>query len=155
MEMVQLYSDKNLMKAIIISLFTSSFSLILSYFGDYQGNIINVIMAYAVGVLFWLGLIIGYVLLFILSKHRKAKTKAKKCKPGIIVFFSNKPAKIADLTMVGSLILTLAFTFIPFLSFGIETVFLAILVFSIHMHCLFNGVNFKYINSINKRESKI
>lgn len=144
------------MKAIIISLFTSSFSLILSYFGDYQGNIINVIMAYAVGVLFWLGLIIGYVLLFILSKHRKAKTKPKKSKPGIIVFFSNKPAKIADLTMVGSLILTLVFTFIPFLSFGIEIVFLAILVFSIHMHCLFNGVNFKYINSIiNKRESKI
>lgn len=151
-----MYSDKNLMKAIIISLFTSSFSLILSYFGDYQGNIINIIMAYAVGVLFWLGLIIGYVLLFILSKHRKAKTKPKKCKPGIIVFFSNKPAKIADLTMVGSLILTLVFTFIPFLRFGIEIVFLSILVFSIHMHCLFNGVNFKYINSIiNKRESKI
>lgn len=151
--------DIKLIKAVIISLFISSFSLLLSFFGDYSGNAFNIIMAYAVGILFWAGLIVGYVLLLIINSHRKKQMNAskkntsavRKSRPGIIVFLSNKYAFIADLTMGVTFILTIVFLFIPLFNYGLAVVFGSVLLFSIHMHCLFNGMNFKYINTLNKR----
>ena len=36
----------NKMRTIIILLFISSFSLLLSFWGDYNGNVLNIIIAY-------------------------------------------------------------------------------------------------------------
>ena len=149
----------NLMKTIVVLLFVSSFSLILSFFGDYSGNAFNVIMAYAVGVLFWLGLIVGYILFFSLNKRRKKDKKFVykfKSRPGIFVFFSNKYAFVIDIAMIAMLIFTVIFSFIPLMNYSLSVVSASILLFLIHMHCLLNGVNFKYILSITKeRKSNV
>lgn len=151
------------MKLVIISLFISSFSLLLSFFGSYSGNAFNFIMALMTGILFWLGLIAGYVFLIIVNTHRNQTVKAgkydlseskrQKAKPGIICFLSNKYAAVADAAMVLFLILSLVFLFIPALNQGIALVFVSFFLFSLHMHCILNGVNFRYINSIDKKES--
>lgn len=151
--------DIVLMKTVIVLLFISSFSLILSLFGDYNGNVLNVVMAYAVGVLFWGGLIAGYVLLLIINSHRKktlvSKTDNSAGRVGIISFFTNKIAIICDCAIPVLLILMIIFIFFPLNNQVITVIIYSLLVFSLHMHCVFNGLNFKYIKSVKKKESRI
>lgn len=156
---------KKQMNLVIVMLFISSFSLLLSFFGDYNGNVFNIIMAYAVGVLFWGFLIAAYVLLAVVNSKRKKLDKDNKedsqnyrdehakrytnahkkgNKPGIITFGSSRLAIVFDIVMIIALILTIVFSFIPPLG-SIAVVCFSVLVFAIHMHCILNGVNFRYI----------
>lgn len=143
------------MKAVFVSLFVSSFSILLSFFGDYNGTTANVIAAYAVGILFWLFLIVGYVLLGVINSHRKKAVENKKGKPGIIRFFSNKKAKIFDIAMIVLFVLVLICELVPKIDDNIAVVLMAILLFTIHMHCVLNGVNFNYLSGSlkDKKES--
>ncbi len=154
-------TEKKLFDLAIIMLFISSFSILLSFFGSYDGGIFALIMAYAVGILFWGFLILGYIMFAIVNSKRKKSEKNSsnkserkritKEKPGIICFFSNKAAMYFDFIMIISFVLTVVFSFIPILNKALCVVFMAILVFSIHMHCILNGVNFKYIYIISNR----
>lgn len=151
--------DITLMKLVFISLFVSSFSVILSVFADYKASDFRIVLGYIGAVLFWICLIIGYVLLWMISKHRKefertnkpAHRFKKSKKPGIIRFLSNKYAMIADVAMVVSLIVTLVFIFIPSLNQNVAVVFVACLIFSVHMHSILNGLNFTYIKSLRNK----
>ncbi len=141
-------------------LFISSFSILLSFLGDYNGNLFNLIFAIATGVLFWGGLVLGYVFLMLVNSSRKKyeaknhiNVRAKK-RAGAFTFFSNKPAKVFDLSMIFFLILTVIFLCIPLFNQAIALIFLALFVFSLHMHCILNGINFIYIKNIRSKESK-
>jgi hypothetical protein len=152
------------MKVTIASLFISSFSILLSFFADYNGNAFSVTMAVLTGVLFWLGLIAGYILLALINSHRKkfesnskvsvSKKSKSKRKPAFITFFSNKYALVADFALILFFILTLVFMFIPVLNQSIALISIAFFLFSLHMHGIFNGINFEYIISINLKESR-
>ena len=137
--------DFVLIKRAVIALFVSSFSLILSFFGDLNGSIFNVIIGYMVGVLFWGGLIAGYVMLSMLRKRRNEYSlkdsdfsNLVKRNKGISVlkFASNKQAFYFDVSMGISFILALIFLFVPGIGQGIFVVLFAIFLFSLHMHCL-------------------
>ena len=110
----------------------------------------------ATGIVFWLSLVIAYALFIFVNFRRKQflkkRNKEKKSAIGLLRFFSNTPAKIADIaTVVG---------FLLFLIFSIFTdsyfiyVFLAITVFAFQMHCVLNGENYLYINSKNNVRRK-
>lgn len=142
-------------------LFISSFSILLSFFGDYNGSVLNVIMAYAVGILFWVFMLAAYILLIILnSKRKKSRNTAgnnprkdgKRHLPGAFRFFSNKYAAVADISMILFLILTVVFAFIPVLNQLLEIIFISFFIFSLHMHCILNGVNFTY--TLNSKGDK-
>ncbi len=154
--------DILLMKLVVSLLMVSSVSILFAIFADVDGNTANVIMAYAGAGLFWLTLIAGYVLLGVVSGHRKKYDNTQKysqghmkvsSRPGAFCFFSNKLAMIADIAMLASFVITLMFIFIPSFNQNVAVFFVAILIFSVHMHCILNGVNFRYIKSlINKGE---
>lgn len=144
--------DIRLMRISIILLLISSFSVLLVMFASFDGNTFQKILAYLTGATFWLFLIIGYVVFYQVSKHRKKYEiknpappyrKGQK-RPGILTFFSDRVAMSMDIIMIISLILSLLFLFIPSLNQNIAIVFIAILIFSIHMHSILNGVNYKY-----------
>lgn len=153
------------MKIVIIALAVSSFSLVLAVFGDYNGSTANIVAAIIAGLLFWLFLILGYVLLAMISKHRKqyekkavdssgnrTKNAENKKKPGIICFFSNQYALISDVAMGISFILTLVvLLLIPKTPQILQLLLISLTVFSIHMHCVLNGINFKYIRELSKK----
>lgn len=140
-----------------ISFGVSAFSFVLSFLGDYRGNAISVVFAVIIGVLFWLGLIAGAAFLFIINKHRKKaggkKTANRKKHIGAITFFSNRYAMIADIAMAVFLVLTILLGFIPGVAREFAMVSLSFFIFAVYMHCVLNGINYKYINSI-KEESK-
>ena len=116
-------------------------------------NKTSVIMLVA-GVLFWFSLAAGLITQGILSVRRKkwisgnaSKKAGAAFKPGLISFFKNKYAVIADIGMVGSLI-GLIIVMIMTSSTGFSCyVFAGLFVFLFSMHCILNGKN--YIFALN------
>lgn len=151
--------DRQLMMLSIIMLAISSFSLLLISVSDYAGNAFNVFMAVLTGILFWLFLILGYVLLAVVSHHRKAyehehrtaKRSNNKKKPGAFCFFSNKYATIADIAMVILFIVLIVIMIIPSKTETLKLIVVPTFIFSVHMHGILNGVNLKYINQLSQK----
>ena len=137
----------------------SSFSILLYYVGDYEGNSVQKLFAFLTGFLFWAGLLAGVVSLILVNTHRKKNksinlTRNLKKRMGIISFMSNLPAAISDAAMVVLFILILATLFIPLIGEEIKIILLTFLLCSVYMHSMLNGVNFKYINLINEECKK-
>lgn len=109
------------------------------------------------GIMFWLSLASAYsLMIFVDVKRRnflKQNKKAKKKRlPGIIRFFSNPAAKCADIASAVSLLLLIIFSFLTESYFNY--ILLALFAFSFQMHCVLNGENYLYINSLKAEENK-
>jgi len=110
------------------------------------------------GIWFWLSLIAGYALFILVNKNRKRlmmkqKKQAIKVKPGIIKIFSNKWACIADIAAVISLFgFLITVLIIP--QKYVTYIFLFAAIFTIQMHGMLNGENFKYISKIIKAKQE-
>jgi len=113
-------------------------------------------MLYIAGATFWFGLLGVIVMALVINSARKRSQRFNKLYPGlkqlgVVHFFRNKPAVIADLVMFVSIIGFIIATSLRaklLLSF----LLLAISVFSFGMHCMLNGINYKYINHKAGRE---
>lgn len=106
------------------------------------------------GLIFWVFLICGYVLIGIAGRKRKSyifrKSKIEtdmKQRMGILEFFSNMPAIVSDAILGTALVVALITgvtklkeTYLPYI-----VIFLILL--SLNSHCLFNGRIYKLINT--------
>ena len=110
----------------------------------------NRILAVLLGAVFWISAILGYTLLIIANAKRKGFIRSKidgnvkmNCRAGIIEFFSNIPATIADVTMILSLLLFIIVGFTSWRYEYIAYLLLFFFAFSFNMHCMFNGRIYK------------
>ena len=141
-------NESKTMKTIIIMLFISSFSILLAFAGDYGGKVIYIICAYATGILFWTMLILAYCLFVVLNFKRKKQLKVKSSaikQMGFFRLFSNSYARIFDILLFVFLLLTILFFIVPVFNQALSVIFLSCFLFSLHMHGILNGVNYKYI----------
>ena len=103
-----------------------------------------------IGLVFWISAIAGYVMIAMANSERKWFINRKvdgnvkmNCRPGIAEFFSNVPATVADVTMIMSFLLFVIIGFTEWKYEYISYILLFLLVFSLHMHCMFNGRIYK------------
>lgn len=107
------------------------------------------ILIYISGGIFWMGLIGTIVMAIIINSHRKKSLSFRKEHSGLkqfglISFFKNKEAKIADIAMFSTFVgFILAISVIK----NIYVIFfcLSLLVCSFGLHCMLNGINYLYI----------
>lgn len=116
-----------------------------------NSSFINIV----IGILFWITLIIGVIGQIVLSFLIKKAAYIKQNKRfGIITFFSNKYAVIFDLVfivaLIGFIIAAIATKLLGYSCY----VFLALVVFSFTMHCIFNGNSYKVIKNLDKLKSE-
>lgn len=117
------------------------------YIADNQENTAN-IMGTIAGILFWAGLIAGGILYALaLKKIPKQIRVIQGIRPGILHFFSNMQATVADIIMIISIVLTIYFAMNDKSNQAIAAVVLFIMLLSIYAHCLLNGKVFRYILS--------
>ena len=143
----------------------SSLFLLLIYLADYKGSTLNIIAAVAAGAGFWIFLILGCILFAVMNVKRKKYQKSRQNKaeadnkslegkssrvPGIFRFFSNKLAAAADIFMIIFFVLIMLSLFIPAGIQNLLIAFIALFIISLQLHCVLNGVNFTYINSIRE-----
>ena len=107
-------------------------------------------MTVLIGLVFWLSAIVGYVMVAMANSERKwfiirkvdGNTKMN-CRSGIAEFFTNVPATVADVTMIMSFLMFVIIGFTKWRYEYISYILLFLLVFSLHMHCMFNGRIYK------------
>lgn len=141
----------------VASIFIMSASFLLMPFSAEKGRLISVL----IGLMFWIFAIVGYVLIGIASREQKhffemykEKIKNPNRKPGIIMFFSNIPAVVADTAMICAVILLIITQFTKLKGTYFIYVMLFVLNFSLHMHCLFNGKIYLMTKIKSKRGEK-
>ena len=113
------------------------------------------------GVVFWLFLVLGLILQGILELHRRKwfslhpNKRERHRKIGLIVFFQNRLAQVADIAFALSLA-ALMITVVFFTTTGyICYIFAALMVFSFCMHCMLNGRICAYVFSARTRRNAI
>ncbi|MGN0517994.1 MAG: hypothetical protein ACI4II_04640 [Acutalibacteraceae bacterium] len=143
--------DKKIFLLSCICLVISSLSLLgvaKGSFNEFDGSRA---IAFAVALTFWIGLILGYILLCVVNSHRKKyeagkKNRRKTTGCGLIRFFSNGAAMVVDSILIITLVLFILFRVLSNISIYFDLTVIALLICSIHLHGLFNGKNFRYIN---------
>lgn len=122
----------------------SSSSFLFIPKSNFNGRNSQQALAYMVGVLFWLGLLVGMCSIILLNiKRRKARYRKHRF-PGMLCFFSSKKAKVCDVLMAFSLILFLTFKHFFGLYHSLSLALLALSVLLIYMHSILNGNNYAY-----------
>ncbi len=120
---------------------------------------------YAIGGIFWFGVIFEQVFFWKANFLRKQiekqliKKKGFICSNnhvGIISFFQNNEAKICDGILFIFIVLTIIFYFIKIKNEQVIISCVAILFLSINFHCFFNGKNYKclkmYLKNVKDKE---
>lgn len=115
-------------------------------------------MVYIIGFLFWAGVIGVVITVLIINASRKSDTDFNESHSdlkqlGAIHFFKNRPAMIADISMMISLagfIITMALSGNSVLRF----LFISLFVFTFGMHCMLNGLNYIFIIDSKKRRER-
>lgn len=135
---------------IIAGFLLSSATVFLIPFASFKEHGIAYTLAYAIGGVFWLGLIISLIAMIILNfrrvKNEKGSKKAIKYGTiGLFKFFSNKAAVIFDAAFILSAIVQIALIIIGVDNQIISIIVLFLIVFTFEMHCVFNGRNYFYL----------
>lgn len=134
----------------VIGLATLSVSCLLMPFGVRVSDE-TMLLIYASGALFWIGLLSTIVMAMSISGARRrdrvfSKTNSNEKGCGLFRFFRNKPAVVCDTLMIISAV-GLAATCI----WAEQTIwpfpFLSLFIFSFGMHCMLNGRAYTYIKS--------
>lgn len=139
----------------IVFLLILAVSIVLMPIGTEQKekSIIPLVIS---GVLFWIGLLGTIGMAVNINMSRRASPVFEKLYPnlrqfGLIHFFQNRPALIADVAMFVSITV---FAVVRFLNASNiwQFTFIALIVFTFGMHCMLNGINYIYVKYRARRE---
>lgn len=140
----------------VVALFIMSAMLLLMPFSVENGQQ-KPIFVVVVGITFWLSALIGYAFAIAANSVRKqimhllsGSHTFLDGKVGVISFFSNIYASIADVILIISFVSFVLINFSELNTSYLAYVFLFLLVFSLNMHCMFNGKIFKMIQASKK-----
>ena len=112
-----------------------------------------------VGTLFWVLAVLGYGTFCVANTLRKKFWEKqfggdiqKNYKPGILCFFSNRIAEVFDIMMATFFVVCLIVVCTPWRNTYFFIALLALLVWAVNMHSLFNGRTYR-ITKYKKGES--
>lgn len=138
--MVQSKSMKLIVVSMVCYFISSASVFLLPWSSDEKADLTTV--GYMVGVLFWGAMLIGiicWVLAYVKCRTWGIYQTVKSSqRPGMISFFRNPQAAVADIVMIVGLILTIVgnFVWVNYL-LGIAGLFL--FLFCFHLHYVLNG----------------
>ena len=133
----------------IISFFVSSATALLLPFALFEGAEQQRSIAYSLGAVFWVGLIIGIFSMLLIDKNRKKKRQRNSLP--FIRFFRNKEALVFDSMFIISIVGVVILLFTRGVNQWLSSTIIFMFLFSLEMHCIFNGENYQYIKFLNKK----
>ncbi|MGN0449497.1 MAG: hypothetical protein ACI4G0_03960 [Ruminococcus sp.] len=144
---MKIKKQKNMFWISTLGFFVMSLSLLFMYQDIlYIGMPIREVIA---SIVFWVMLLIGIlvqIMLYISMRESiKSDFATKKRKIGLICFFSNRYAAVADLLMIVSMIILIISFILTDASNYFNYIILSVFVFSFSMHCVLNGRKFYYM----------
>lgn len=141
-------NNKKLILIQIISYFISSIALMLTSFASYEDTASKKAFSIVVGMLFWIGLVVGIAIAFVLKK-KNGKVIEKSKAFGLIRFFKNKFAICSDIATILLFVASVIVVATKTEAF-VGSVIIGLFVFAFEMHCVLNGKIFEYIKNGGK-----
>ena len=138
---------------VFVCLILSSLVMIFVPYVNFNGTQFQKSAGIFLGVIFWAGLIIGWILYGFMYGNLKSKGAfKKKRRPGIFCFFSNRQAILADMICVITLMINIIILFIHVPWTWMEAAAAAAFMFllSFHSHYIFNGATYQQFFSGRK-----
>lgn len=127
-----------------------SFSIMLMPWASEAAIETNDMSVKIVGLLFWLLIVLGYGAFCLANSRRKKFWKKrfgrdiqKNYKPGFLCFFTNRIAEVFDIMMAIFLVITMIVAFTPWKNTFFFIALLALLIWTVNMHSLFNGRTYR------------
>lgn len=118
----------------------------------------TMLLMYLSGAAFWIGIIGTVYMTFKINRSRKGSYRfneqfGNQKQFGLIHFFQNKEAMLVDVCMFISII---GFIIAKICSshLVVSFIFLALFVFTFGMHCLLNGINYRYLKYKVRRDEE-
>lgn len=115
------------------------------------------IFAYIVATIFWSCMIIIIVLTFktsgkrrVLEKNMEHKRLKRKYRTGVISFFKNQEAMIADLILFVSCVFSIGLIALEINIDWLVYIMISLFFFAFNLHCLLNGKNYRYLKLYKK-----
>jgi len=133
----------------LVGFFLSSVTIWFIPLVSFKGEVWQRVIAYILGAIFWLGLATGITFLVLVNRMRKKKQQHKKTIP-FIWFFRNRIALVFDIALIAGFIGIFIVLFINGLNQWLSAGIIFAFIFSLEMHGMFNGENFKYAFGGNK-----
>lgn len=100
-----------------------------------------------IGLLFWLSLIVGGVLVYFAERERMRITGRAPLRrgnlPGVVTFFANPLAALCDTVLIASAAAFVVINLSELRYQYVSYIFLFLLLFSLSMHCMLNGRIYK------------
>lgn len=155
------YLSDNLRKEFYISLVSlgvSALSLLFIPLVNLNGSGATKFFAYVIGAVFWIGLIIEQIFIWKINSNRhllenrirRNGGRTLKGKIGVVSFFRNKEAFIADIVLFVSAIAVAVISIFKIKVEWLLIICVVILFVSFNLHCILNGINYSYIKSYKK-----
>ena len=129
----------------LVGFFLSSATVLFIPLVSFEGEAWQKVIAYILGAIFWLGLAAGITFLILVNRMRKKKQKTKTVP--FIWFFRNKIALIFDIALIVGFIGIFPVLFIKGLNQWLSAGIIFTFIFSLEMHGMFNGENYKFAKS--------
>lgn len=127
-----------------------SFSIMLMPWASEMANETNDMSVIIVGLLFWLLTLLGYGAFCLANFKRKnfwkkrfGRDVQKNYKPGFLCFFTNRIAEVFDIMMAIFLVISVIVAFTPWKNTFFFIALLALLIWTVNMHSLFNGRTYR------------
>jgi len=129
----------------LVGFFLSSATVLFIPLVSFEGETWQRIIAYILGAIFWLGLAAGITFLILVNRMRKKKQHTKTIP--FIWFFRNRVALIFDIALIAGFIGIFLVLFIKELNQWLSAGIFFTFIFSLEMHGMFNGENYKFAKS--------
>ena len=128
---------------------------------DPAGSQIQQLSAYLLAVGFWICMVLELLFIFRCGKERlQLEKRLQPCRrekyvyPGILSFFKNVEAIVADVVLFATIILTVIFIWVR-IPYGLTSIgCMAVAFLSFQMHCLLNGKNYGYKKALYKQQKE-
>ncbi len=154
--MQQVKRGRILFKAAVIAYSISSASILLLPFSGNDGEGLSA-MGYIIGILFWAGLLAGvgcWSAAYMGCRQKKGmQTAINTEKTGMICFFQNRQAVIADIVLIVSVAAMIGSMVISF-GMWLNLITMFLLLYSFHLHYLFNGRLYKFLFKKRRRRER-
>lgn len=117
-------------------------------------------VSYIIAGTFWICLLIGIILIFLISSITGTYKKmydievGKKHIPGIFKFWSNMEAKVAIICFVIGFLLVISDVVFDYMNEICIMISFAFMLISFYIHCIFDGFNYRYYKILKKGMNK-
>ena len=136
-----------------------SFTFVLMPIANYTEGKVQRIILFLIGLLFWGALISGYYFLILTYKSYKRTVSKKFLKEHeethafeFLAVCSNKEARIIDIILLVDLAVLLIINLLKKTNGVLPYIGLAVLVFTIHTHCMGNGNIYRKMKCERKKK---